>query len=111
MLEQNVKAKPANGIRVLVVDDEPLARSSLTLLLRRDPDIQSIQECASGVEAVDAIRRTHPDIVFLDVQMPECGGFDVLERLIGLELPVIVFVTAYDEYAFMPSTPAPLIIC
>jgi two-component system LytT family response regulator len=99
MLEQNVKAKPANGIRVLVVDDEPLARSSLTLLLRRDPDIQSIQECASGVEAVDAIRRTHPDIVFLDVQMPECGGFDVLERLIGLVLPIIVFVTAYDEYA------------
>jgi two-component system, LytTR family, response regulator len=88
-----------NEIRVLVVDDEQLARSSLTLLLRRDPEIQSIQECASGVEAVDAIRRTHPDIVFLDVQMPECGGFDVLERLVGLQLPVIVFVTAYDEYA------------
>jgi two-component system LytT family response regulator len=87
------------GIHALVVDDEQLARSSLTLLLRGDPDIESIQECASGAEAVDAIRRTPTDIVFLDVQMPECGGFDVLERLIGLDLPVIVFVTAYDEYA------------
>jgi two-component system LytT family response regulator len=87
------------GIHALVVDDEQLARSSLMLLLRADPDIQSIAECASGAEAVDAIRRTHTDIVFLDVQMPECGGFDVLERLIGLDLPVIVFVTAHDEYA------------
>jgi two-component system, LytTR family, response regulator len=87
------------GIHALVVDDEQLARSSLTLLLRGDPDIESIAECASGAEAVDAIRRTPTDIVFLDVQMPECDGFDVLERLIGLDLPVIVFVTAYDEYA------------
>jgi two-component system, LytTR family, response regulator len=96
---ENLIPKMAGGIRVLVVDDERLARSSLTLLLKRDADIQSVQECASGAEAVDAIRRTHPDIVFLDVQMPEIGGFDVLERLIGLELPVVVFVTAYDEYA------------
>ena len=99
MTLQLVKPKPAKGIHVLVVDDEKLARSSLTLLLKRDPDIKAIQECSSGVEAVEAIRRTHPDLVFLDVQMPECGGFDVLERLSGLELPVIVFVTAYDEYA------------
>jgi two-component system, LytTR family, response regulator len=99
MTLQSVKPKLASGIHVLVVDDEKLARSSLTLLLQRDPDIRAIQECSSGAEAVDAIRRTHPDLVFLDVQMPECGGFDVLERLIGLELPVIVFVTAFDEYA------------
>ena len=87
-------------IRVLVVDDEPLARSNLKVLLRRDPDIESIAECGSGAEAVAQIRSTLPELVFLDVQMPECGGFEVLEILKGDEaLPVIVFVTAYDEYA------------
>jgi two-component system, LytTR family, response regulator len=87
-------------IRALVVDDEPLARSNLRVLLQRDSDIESIQECGSGTEAVAKIRATRPGLVFLDVQMPECGGFDVLEILKGDEsLPVIVFVTAYDEYA------------
>lgn len=72
----------------------------MKVLLRRDGDIESIQECGSGTEAVAQIRATRPDLVFLDVQMPECGGFDVLEILKGDEsLPVIVFVTAYDEYA------------
>jgi two-component system, LytTR family, response regulator len=92
----------ANGaapISTLVVDDEMLARRNLTLLLRADPDIGSIAECASGREAVEAIRRIKPDLVFLDVQMPECGGFDVLE-LLGAELPkTIIFVTAHDDYA------------
>ena len=73
-------------ISTLVVDDEPLARRNLTLLLRGDPDIGSIEECASGAEAVEAIRRRKPDLLFLDVQMPECGGFDVLE-LLGTDLP------------------------
>jgi two-component system LytT family response regulator len=87
-------------IRVLLVDDEPLARSNLKVLLRRDPDIESIAECGSGAEAVAQIRSTRPELVFLDVQMPECGGFEVLEILKADEaLPVIVFVTAYDEYA------------
>ena len=87
-------------IRALIVDDEPLARSNLKVLLRQDGDIESIQECGSGAEAVAQIRSVRPDLVFLDVQMPECGGFDVLEILKGDEsLPVIVFVTAYDEYA------------
>jgi two-component system LytT family response regulator len=91
---------PPQKIRALVVDDEPLARSNLKVLLQRDNDIESIQECGSGTEAVAQIRATRPDLVFLDVQMPECGGFDVLEILKGDEsLPVIVFVTAYDEYA------------
>jgi two-component system LytT family response regulator len=86
-------------VRVLVVDDEALARRNVTVLLRADPDIESIAECASGSEAVEAIRTSRPDLVFLDVQMPECGGFDVLE-LLGAELPpVIIFVTAHDEYA------------
>jgi len=87
-------------IRALLVDDEPLARSNLKYLLRQDPDIESIAEAGSGAEAVAEIRGTRPDLVFLDVQMPECGGFEVLEILkADGVLPVIVFVTAYDEYA------------
>jgi two-component system LytT family response regulator len=87
-------------LRALIVDDEPLARSNLRILLRRDPEIESIEECGSGAEAVAAIRKAAPDLVFLDVQMPECDGFEVLKILKGdASLPVIVFVTAYDEYA------------
>ena len=86
-------------LRVLVVDDEPLARRNVTILLRGDPEIGAIEECGSGADAIEKIQRWNPDLVFLDVQMPECGGFDVLE-LLGANLPrVIVFVTAYDEYA------------
>ena len=87
------------GIQALVVDDEPLARSNLTLLLARDADVASVRECASGAEAVQEIRARQPDLVFLDVQMPECGGFEVIRLLEGAQLPVIVFVTAYDEHA------------
>jgi len=92
--------EPLQRIQVLIVDDEPLARSNLKVLLRQEADIESIAECGSGAEAIAEIRSTRPDLVFLDVQMPECGGFDVLERLKADDiLPVIVFVTAYDEYA------------
>src|SRR5882757_526370 len=86
-------------IRALVVDDEPLARSNLTVLLRRDPEIELVRECGSGVEAIAEIRDLRPDLVFLDVQMPECDGFDVLEMLGGELPPAVVFVTAYDQYA------------
>ena len=87
------------SLQVLVVDDEEWARSNVTALLRRDPDIGSIAECGSGAAAIEAIRKSNPDVVFLDVQMPECDGFDVLEML-GSDLPpVIIFVTAYDHYA------------
>src|SRR5580658_9754636 len=86
-------------LNVLVVDDEVLARRNLTILLGRDPDIATVTECESGAEAIEEIRRSKPDLVFLDVQMPECGGFDLLE-LLGSDVPrVIIFVTAYDEYA------------
>jgi two-component system, LytTR family, response regulator len=88
-----------HSIRALIVDDEPLARSNLTVLLRRDPDITLIGECASGSEGLEKIRKLDPDLVFLDVQMPECDGFDVLELLGGDAPPAIVFVTAYDQYA------------
>src|ERR1700732_4289149 len=89
----------APPVRALVVDDESLARRNLTVLLRRDPDIGSVAECESGLEAVEAIRKSKPDLVFLDVQMPECGGFDVLELLVSELPPAIIFVTAYEEYA------------
>jgi two-component system LytT family response regulator len=86
-------------IRVLVVDDEPLARSNLNVLLRRDSEIEVIGECASGYDALAEIRSTQPDLVFLDVQMPECDGFDVLEMLGSDQPTAIVFVTAYEQYA------------
>lgn len=86
-------------LRALVVDDEPLARRSLTLLLENDPDIESVRECASGLEALTEIRNNKPDLLFLDIQMPECDGFDVLELLGSAAPRAIVFVTAYDQYA------------
>src|SRR5258708_31047478 len=95
MAEHSVK------IRALLVDDEPLARSNLRYLLRQDPDVESIAEAGSGAAAVAEIRGTRPDLVFLDVQMPECGGFEGLEILQSDGgLPLIVFLTAYGEYSF-----------
>jgi two-component system, LytTR family, response regulator len=86
-------------IRTLIVDDEPLARSNLAVLLRLDAEIEIVRECGSGADAVAEIRSAKPDLLFLDVQMPECDGFDVLE-LLGEDLPpAVVFVTAYDQYA------------
>ena len=95
-----MRAEPLiTKIRTLVVDDEPLARSNLTVLLRMDPEIEIVRECGSGMEALAEIRNSKPDLVFLDVQMPECDGFDVLE-LLGRDMPpAVVFVTAYDQYA------------
>jgi two-component system, LytTR family, response regulator len=93
------QAKPLASLRALVVDDEAPARRYLTLLLRKEPDIASVIECESGVEAIEEIRRSKPDLVFLDVQMPECDGFDMLE-LLGADMPeTVIFVTAYDSYA------------
>ena len=89
----------AERIRTLVVDDEPLARSNVAVLLRQDSAIEIVGECGSGLQAVKEIRARRPDLVFLDVQMPECDGFDVVEKL-GGDLPAaVVFVTAYDQYA------------
>jgi two-component system LytT family response regulator len=86
-------------VRVLVVDDEPLARRNLVVLLSKDPDIGSVTECDSGQSAIEEIRRSLPDLVILDVQMPECDGFEVLE-LLGSDAPsTITFVAAHDEYA------------
>lgn len=86
-------------LRVLVVDDEPLARRNLTALLKPDTAIASVTECGSGLDAITIIRKSQPDLVFLDVQMPECDGFDVLEQLGSDFLSTIIFVTAHNEYA------------
>lgn len=91
-------AAPA-PLHVLVVDDEALARRNLTVLLQRDAQVGSVVEADCGPDAIEKIRHGKPDIVFLDVEMPECGGFDVLEML-GADLPPsIIFVTAHDDYA------------
>jgi two-component system LytT family response regulator len=85
-------------LRVLIVDDEPLARALLRVLLEREGGVQIVGEC-SGVTAVAEVGRTRPDVLFLDVQMPEVDGFEVLEALDPRRMPVVVFVTAYDRYA------------
>jgi two-component system LytT family response regulator len=86
-------------IRTLIVDDEPLGRERLRTLLRAEPDVELVGECANGLEAVSHIDERTPDLVFLDVQMPELDGFAVLES-VGVErMPPTVFVTAYDQYA------------
>ena len=85
-------------LRVLIVDDEPLARTSVRLLLEQDRELTVAGEC-SGIDAPRLIRELRPDILFLDIQMPEVDGFDVLGR-VGLNaVPALVFVTAYDQYA------------
>ena len=86
-------------IRALLVDDEPLARRRLRALLRDEPDVEIVGECGDGASAVAEIEALTPDLVFLDVQMPEADGFAVLEALEPEDRPVIVFVTAFDAYA------------
>jgi two-component system, LytTR family, response regulator len=86
-------------VRVLIVDDEPPARRTLADLVAADPEAVVAGECGSGAEAVEAIRRLAPDVVLLDVQMPELDGFGVLAALAPAEIPLVVFVTAYDRYA------------
>lgn len=86
-------------IRVLLVDDEPLAREMLREMLQSDPHVEIVGESCNGREAVEAIRSHCPDLVFLDVQMPEVGGFEVLASLEKTEIPHVIFVTAYDQYA------------
>jgi two-component system LytT family response regulator len=86
-------------IRTLIADDEPLARSRLRQLLENEPDIELIGECAEGRGAVSTIQETKPDLIFLDIQMPELDGFGVVQALGADCVPVVVFVTAYDKFA------------
>jgi two-component system LytT family response regulator len=86
-------------IRALIVDDEPLARSHLKSLLRDRGDVDVIGECGDGRSAIDQIRRLKPDLVLLDIQMPELDGLEVIREVGPNEMPAVVFVTAYDEHA------------
>jgi two-component system LytT family response regulator len=86
-------------IRTLVVDDEPLARERLTGLLSAEPDIEIVGQCRDGEEAARAIVAQTPDLAFLDVQMPAMSGFDVIEAVGSERMPLVIFVTAYDQHA------------
>jgi two-component system LytT family response regulator len=86
-------------IRALIVDDESLAREALVVMLDDDPEIEVIGECRNGKEAITAIREQSPEVVFLDIQMPEMDGFQVVEEVGARRMPVTIFVTAYDKHA------------
>jgi two-component system, LytTR family, response regulator len=86
-------------IRTLVVDDEPIARARVVSLLKQEADIEVVGECANGQQAVSAIAITSPDLLFLDIQMPEVNGLDLARTIRSSGTPAVVFVTAYDEYA------------
>ncbi len=86
-------------IRALIIDDEPLARAMIREMLETDPEAEIVGECASGHEAIEAIGALVPDLIFLDIQMPELGGFEVLESFRNQPMPHVIFATAYDQYA------------
>ena len=86
-------------LRVILVDDEALARMRLRRLLEDAPEVEIVAECSGGNAALESLRSLRPHLVFLDVQMPDRDGFEVLEMLAPEDLPIVVFVTAYDEYA------------
>lgn len=86
-------------IRTVIVDDEPLAREGVRMMLEADAEISVVAECANGREALAVIREQKPDLIFLDVQMPEMGGFEVLKAVGTEAAPHVIFVTAYDKYA------------
>src|SRR5688500_2464564 len=86
-------------LQVLIVDDEPLARDGIRARLHHDPEVEIVGECANGRDAVLAIKSGAPDLVFLDIQMPLLDGFGVIERIGSSHMPVVIFVTAYDDFA------------
>ena len=86
-------------LTVLIVDDEPLARENLRCLLQQDARVSVIGECANAVEAIGAVHRLHPDVIFLDIQMPRISGLEMVGMIDPASMPYIVFLTAYDEYA------------
>ena len=92
-------AESTTPVRALIVDDEPLARAHLRSLLRDRGDVDVIGECGDGRSAIDQIRKLTPELVLLDIQMPELDGLDVIREVGPTEMPAVVFVTAYDEHA------------
>ena len=98
-MSETMPGGPVGPWRAVVVDDEPPARQTLRLLLGREKDFTLVAECGHGEEAVAAVARARPDVLFLDVRMPGMDGFEVLRQIGGDALPAVVFVTAYDQYA------------
>ena len=92
-------SEKADKLRVVIADDEPLARSTMRRLLAIDADVELVAECADGIAAVAEVRKHAPELLFLDVQMPGLGGFEVLAQLGERAPPLVIFVTAYDRYA------------
>lgn len=86
-------------IKTVIVDDEPLSRERLRKLISKEEDLELTKACENGQEAIDYLKKELPDLLFLDIQMPEINGFEVLKRIEYESIPCIVFVTAYDEYA------------
>jgi two-component system LytT family response regulator len=86
-------------LKVLIVDDEPLARENLRILLQEESDIEIVGECANAVEAIGAVHKLRPDVLFLDIQMPRISGLEMVGMLDPDHRPYIVFLTAFDEYA------------
>ncbi|HEX2209372.1 MAG TPA: LytTR family DNA-binding domain-containing protein [Longimicrobium sp.] len=86
-------------IRALIVDDEPPARAEVRRVLATQPDVEVVGECANGAQAIQRIREDPPDVVFLDIQMPEVTGFGVLQAVGAHAMPLVVFITAYEEHA------------
>src|SRR5579863_4394427 len=86
-------------IRTLIVDDEDLARRGLRTLLRHEDDVEILAECRNGREAIEAIARSEPDLIFLDIQMPGKTGFDVIAEIDEGKCPYVIFVTAFDKFA------------
>ena len=86
-------------IRTIIVDDEPLGRSRIATLLEDEDDIQIVAQCGDGMDALHVIREANPDLLFLDIQIPELTGFELLNSLDRLKPPVVIFVTAHDEFA------------
>ena len=84
-------------MKIIIIDDEPLARSIIKEYLQYHPDLELISECNDGFEGVKAIQQMQPDLIFLDIQMPKINGFEMLELI--EEPPAVIFTTAFDEYA------------
>src|SRR2546423_15429674 len=84
-------------MKVIIIDDEPLARSIVKEYLQKHPELEIAEECNDGFEGLKAIQQHHPDLIFLDIQMPKINGFEMLELID--EPPAVIFTTAFDEYA------------
>lgn len=87
------------SLRIVIVDDEPLAREGIRNFLAEEPDVEIVAECADGADAVKRIEELRPEVLFLDVQMPRLSGFEVLEAIDASAMPAVIFTTAHDEHA------------